>query len=75
MNSAHRCLSARVKRLRLTSAGEILLYYAGASAAELDRAAGFIGDLAGLRRGSVSIAAIESVTRGLLPDNLLKARS
>jgi DNA-binding transcriptional LysR family regulator len=60
------------QRLRLTSAGEILLYYARASAAELDRAAGFIGDLAGLRRGSVSIAAIESVTRGLLPDVLQK---
>ncbi len=38
----------------------------------LDRAAGFIGDLAGLRRGSVSITAIESVTRGLLPDVLQK---
>ncbi len=37
-----------------------------------DRAAGFIGDLAGLRRGSVSITAIESVTRGLLPDVLQK---
>lgn len=58
------------QRLRLTSAGEILLYYTRTSAAELDRAAGFIGDLAGLRRGSVSIAAIESVTRGLLPDVL-----
>jgi len=60
------------QRLRLTSAGEILLYYARTSAAELDRAAGFIGDLAGLRRGSVSIAAIESVTRGLLPEVLQK---
>ncbi len=58
------------QRLRLTSAGEILLYYARTSAAELDRATAFIGDLAGLRRGSVSIAAVESVTRGLLPDVL-----
>jgi DNA-binding transcriptional LysR family regulator len=58
------------QRLRLTSAGEILLYYARTSASELDRAASFIGDLAGLRRGSVSIAAVESVTRGLLPDVL-----
>jgi DNA-binding transcriptional LysR family regulator len=60
------------QRLRLTSAGEILLYYAQASAAKLDRAAGFIGDLAGLRLGSVSIAAVESVTRGLLPDVLTR---
>lgn len=56
------------QRLKLTSAGEILVYHASASVAELDRARAFISDLQGLRRGSVSIAAVESVARGLLPD-------
>ncbi len=58
------------QRLKLTSAGEILLYHARASVGELDRASAFIGDLQGLKRGRVSIAAVESVTRGLLPDVL-----
>lgn len=58
------------QRLKLTSAGEILVYHAGASVAELDRARAFIDDLQGLRRGSVSIAAVESVARGLLPEAL-----
>jgi len=58
------------QRLKLTSAGEILLYHARASTAELDRASAFIGDLQGLKRGRISIAAVESVTRGLLPDVL-----
>ena len=39
------------QRLKLTSAGEILLYHARASATELDRASAFIGDLQGLKRG------------------------
>ena len=56
------------QRLKLTSAGEILVYHASASEAELDRARAFISDLQGLRRGSVGIAAVESVARGLLPD-------
>jgi DNA-binding transcriptional LysR family regulator len=55
------------QRLKLTSAGEILLYHARASIAELNRATAFIDDLQGLRRGSVAVAAVESVTRGLLP--------
>jgi DNA-binding transcriptional LysR family regulator len=58
------------QRLKLTSAGEILVYHARASGMELDRASAFIGDLQGLKRGSVSIAAVESATRGLLPDVL-----
>lgn len=58
------------QRLKLTSAGEILVYHASASVAELDRARAFIDDLQGLRRGSVSIAAVESVARGLLPESL-----
>lgn len=58
------------QRLKLTSAGEILVYHAGASTAELDRARAFIDDLQGLRRGSVGIAVVESVSRGLLPEVL-----
>lgn len=58
------------QRLKLTSAGEILLYHARSSVAELDRASAFIGDLQGLKRGRVGIAAVESATRGLLPDVL-----
>ncbi|NVO12662.1 MAG: LysR family transcriptional regulator [Rhodoplanes sp.] len=55
------------QRLKLTSAGEILVYHAAASAAELERACTFIDDLEGLRRGTVAVAAVESVTRGMLP--------
>lgn len=56
--------------LRLTSAGELLLYHAQQSNNELTRAMTEIGDLQGLRRGSVTIAVIESAARGLLPDVL-----
>ncbi|CAN5545458.1 LysR family transcriptional regulator [soil metagenome] len=55
------------QRLKLTSAGEILVYHARASAGELDRACAIINDLTGLRRGKVRVSAVESVTRGLLP--------
>lgn len=58
------------QRLKLTSAGEILVYHAGASQAELEKACAFIDDLAGLRRGTVTVAAVESVTRGLVPEVL-----
>ncbi len=56
------------QRLELTSAGELLLYHARTSLTELTRACNEIGDLSGARRGSVSIAVIESAARGLLPD-------
>ena len=56
------------QRLKLTSAGEILVYHAGTSVSELERAKAFIDDLKGLRRGAVRIAAVESIARGLLPD-------
>jgi DNA-binding transcriptional LysR family regulator len=56
------------QRLQLTSAGELLLYHARTSLNELARACNEIGDLAGARRGSVSIAVIESAARGLIPD-------
>jgi DNA-binding transcriptional LysR family regulator len=55
------------QRLRLTSAGEILVYHARITQAELSKASALIDDLKGLRRGSVGIAAAESVARGLFP--------
>jgi DNA-binding transcriptional LysR family regulator len=58
------------QRLRLTSAGELLLYHLKQAGAEPTRAVTVIGDLQGLRRGTVTIAVIESVARGLLPDVL-----
>lgn len=56
------------QRLKLTSAGEILLYRTRASQGELTRACTEINDLRGLRRGTVRVAAVESVARGLLLD-------
>lgn len=60
------------QRLKLTSAGELLVYHARASLAELTRATNEMGDLQGLRRGTVTIAVVESVARGLLPDALAR---
>ncbi|MFN3641850.1 MAG: LysR family transcriptional regulator [Gemmobacter sp.] len=58
------------QRLRLTSAGELLLYHIQQSSAELGRAVTEIGDLQGLRRGTVTLAVIESAALGLLPEVL-----
>jgi DNA-binding transcriptional LysR family regulator len=55
------------QRLRLTSAGELLLERGRASIAELTRATAEIDELRGLRRGVVRVATVESVARGLLP--------
>jgi len=55
------------QRLKLTSAGETLIYHARASASELNQACSIINDLTGLRRGKIGSSAVESVTRGLLP--------
>jgi DNA-binding transcriptional LysR family regulator len=55
------------QRLRLTSAGEILVYHARITQSELTKASALIDDLKGLRRGSIVIAAAESVARGLFP--------
>lgn len=57
-------------RLKLTSAGELMLYHARASGSQLQRAVKEIGELKGLRRGSFAIAVVESVARGPLPDVL-----
>jgi DNA-binding transcriptional LysR family regulator len=58
------------QRLKLTSAGEILIYHARASSSELNQACAIINDLTGLRRGKIAVSAVESVTRGLLPRTL-----
>ncbi|HWU60427.1 MAG TPA: LysR family transcriptional regulator [Ensifer sp.] len=55
------------QRLKLTSAGELLLYHARAALSELARACSEIDQLHGLHRGTVSIAVVESVARGLMP--------
>jgi DNA-binding transcriptional LysR family regulator len=55
------------QRLKLTSAGETLVYHARTSASELNRACAIINDLTGLRRGKVKISVVESAGRGLLP--------
>lgn len=60
----------RQQRLRLSSAGELLLHHLAQSGAELNRALAGIGDLRGLRRGTVTLATIESAGRGLLPEAL-----
>jgi DNA-binding transcriptional LysR family regulator len=58
------------QRLKLTSAGEMMLHHARQSYAEFQRACARINHLHGLERGSVSVATIESAARGLLPDAL-----
>ena len=58
------------QRLKLTSAGELLDYHIRQSSVEMNRALTEIGDLQGLRRGTVTVAVIESAARGILPDVL-----
>ena len=60
------------QRRTLTSAGELLLYHSRLSTTELSRASSKINDLHGLFRGTVSVAIIESASRGLLPRILAK---
>jgi DNA-binding transcriptional LysR family regulator len=58
------------QRLKLTSAGELLLYHARQSTNELARAWSEINDLSGLNRGALSVAIVESAARGLVPNAL-----
>jgi DNA-binding transcriptional LysR family regulator len=60
------------QRRKLTSAGELMLYHSRISTAELGRASCRINELHGLLRGTVSVAIIESVARGLMPRILAK---
>jgi len=58
------------QRLKLTSAGELLYYHIRQSTGELNRALTEIGDLQGLRRGTVTVATVESAARGFVPEVL-----
>jgi DNA-binding transcriptional LysR family regulator len=58
------------QRLRLTSAGELLEHHIKQSSSQMNRAVTEIGDMQGLRRGTVTLAVIESASRGILTDVL-----
>jgi DNA-binding transcriptional LysR family regulator len=58
--------------MRLTSAGEILIYCAQRSSAELERARAEIAELRGLKRGHIALATVESVASGFLVPLLAK---
>lgn len=58
------------QRLKLTSAGELLYYHIRQSTGELNRALTEIGDLQGLRRGTVTVATVESAARGFVTEVL-----
>jgi len=58
------------QRLKLTSAGELLQHRLRQANGAMDRAVAEIGDMQGLRRGTVTVAVIESAARGLVPEVL-----
>lgn len=55
------------RRLRLSQAGEILLAHVRRTYSDLDATIAELDALKGLRRGTVSIASVESVSEYLLP--------
>ncbi|MDB5410565.1 MAG: LysR family transcriptional regulator [Rhodospirillales bacterium] len=56
--------------LRLTSAGEILLYHVARSFLEVGRAFNQIDALKGLRRGHIKVVSVESAARSVLATGL-----
>jgi DNA-binding transcriptional LysR family regulator len=58
------------QRIRLTSAGELLVHHAKQVTAELDQACRAIEDLQGSNHGTVTIYVIESVAQGFLGEAL-----
>ena len=56
------------RRLRLAQAGEILLAHVRRTYSDFEATVGELDALQGLRRGTVSIATVESVAETLLPD-------
>ncbi len=56
------------RRLRLSQAGEILLAHVRRTYSDFDATIAELDALKGLRRGSVSVAVVESVSESLLPD-------
>ncbi|WP_339802392.1 LysR family transcriptional regulator [uncultured Marinobacter sp.] len=57
----------RARGVRLTAAGELFVAYARKQLAELEHTLSEIEDLSNLRRGLVSVAAIEGMAADLLP--------
>ncbi|MFD1694284.1 LysR family transcriptional regulator [Roseibium aestuarii] len=55
------------KRLRLSQAGEILLAHVRRTYSDFDATMAELDALKGLRRGTVSIASVESIAESLLP--------
>lgn len=55
------------RRLRLAQAGEILLAHVRRTFSDFESTLGELDALQGLRRGSVTIASVESVSESLLP--------
>lgn len=56
------------RRLRLSQAGEILLAHVRRTFSDFEATVAELDALKGLRRGSVAIAAVESVSESMLPD-------
>lgn len=58
--------------VKMTSAGEVLMRQTTRMFRDLDRARSEIGDLRGLRRGQVTLWAMEGVVSGVLPSVLAR---
>ena len=58
------------KGLKLSSAGEMLLYHGRRGASEFERGRSFLASLTGLRSGSTSIATVEGIAIGPLAKEL-----
>lgn len=65
----------RPRGVRLTAAGELFVRHVRHVGADLDRVRSEIEDLKGLRRGTVSIAAIEAATSSILPAAIRRFQS
>ncbi|TAD90488.1 MAG: LysR family transcriptional regulator [Alphaproteobacteria bacterium] len=61
--------------MRPTAAGELVIAEARSQRQRLDRLASDLDALAGLRRGHVTIAAVEAVAESLLPEAILAFRA
>lgn len=60
--------------VRLSAAGEILIHHARAQMADMERVKSQISDLAGVRRGHVSIACSQAVLPVFLPEQIARYR-
>ncbi len=60
--------------VRLSTAGELLIYHLRGQAADLEKLKGQIADLAGQRRGHVSIACSQAFLPFFLPDEIGRYR-